>query len=218
MKFAVIKFPGSNCDDDLFKAVDQYIKEEVEFVSYKSSDLSGFDVVLIPGGFSYGDYLRSGALAKFAPIMKAVKKFAEKGKPIIGICNGFQILTEAGFLPGSLVKNESMKFICETVQLKITNKKTMFTSQYGDKDTIQLPIAHGEGNYYCDKETLNELEKNHQIVFTYQNNVNGSVNNIAGITNKEGNILGMMPHPERVMDKLFGGEDGIQLFKSVINR
>ncbi|GKQ42592.1 phosphoribosylformylglycinamidine synthase subunit PurQ [Companilactobacillus sp. RD055328] len=217
MKFAVIVFPGSNCDEDLYKAINLYTDEDVEYVNYKETSLEKFDAVLIPGGFSYGDYLRSGALAKFAPIMKAIKEFAKEKKPIVGICNGFQILTEAGLLPGSLIRNEKMQFVCDTVDLNVVNKDTKFTSKYAGKETIQLPVAHGEGNYYCDEETLNKLKKNKQIVFTYKENVNGSVDNIAGITNEDGNILGMMPHPERAMDALFGGVDGIHLFKSLIN-
>lgn len=216
MKFAVIIFPGSNCDQDLFKAIDVYLKQEVHYVNCNESTLEGYDAVLLPGGFSYGDYLRSGALAKFTPIMNAIKAFNASGKPILGICNGFQILTELGLLPGSLIKNQKMKFICQDAPLKIMNKKTIFTKKY-DEDMIILPVAHGEGNYYCDDLALDKLKKNKQIVFEYQENINGSVSNIAGIVNERGNVLGMMPHPERAMDILFGGTDGIALFQSMIN-
>ena len=179
------------------------------------SPLEGFDGVLLPGGFSYGDYLRCGAIARFSTIMEEVIRFAEEGKPVFGTCNGFQILTEAGLLPGVLRRNESLHFICKTVPLKV-NPKTAFTSEYEADEIISLPVAHGEGNYFCDEETLEELKENNQIVFTYNDNINGSVENIAGITNKAGNVLGMMPHPERAVEDLLGSEDGKRFFASIL--
>ena len=207
MKFAVIVFPGSNCDADMLWAVREIMHDE--------SSLEGFDGVLLPGGFSYGDYLRCGAIARFSTIMEEVIRFAEEGKPVFGTCNGFQILTEAGLLPGVLRRNESLHFICKTVPLKV-NPKTAFTSEYEADEIIYLPVAHGEGNYFCDEETLQELKKNNQIAFTYNDNINGSVENIAGITNKAGNVLGMMPHPERAVEDLLGSEDGKRFFASIL--
>ncbi|GEP24476.1 MAG: phosphoribosylformylglycinamidine synthase subunit PurQ [Lentilactobacillus diolivorans] len=217
MKFAILAFPGSNCEMDLYYAIQDIIKEDVELVSYKESSLTGFDAVLIPGGFSYGDYLRSGAIARFSPIVPALQKFAKSGKPVLGICNGFQILTEAGLLPGSLQKNVSAKFICKTEPLVVNNADSVFSSQFNAGQVIHLPIAHGDGNYYCDQETLRDLVANNQIVFRYQNNPNGSVANIAGITNRAGNVLGMMPHPERAVETVLGSSDGIGIFQSIVN-
>lgn len=217
MKFAVIVFPGSNCDADMLWAVQEIIGVEAAYVRYDEDSLSGFDGVLLPGGFSYGDYLRCGAIARFSAIMKEVIRFAEEGKPVFGTCNGFQILTEAGLLPGVLRRNESLQFICKTVPLRVVNNQTAFTSEYHEDEVIQLPVAHGEGNYFCDEETLRELKENHQIVFTYEEeNINGSVERIAGITNQAGNVLGMMPHPERAMEQLLGSEDGKRFFQSMI--
>lgn len=215
MKFAVIVFPGSNCDGDMLWAIRDIMGVEAEYVRYDETSLQGYDGVLLPGGFSYGDYLRCGAIARFSAIMKEVVRFAEEGKPVFGTCNGFQILTEAGLLPGVLRKNESLRFICKTVPLKVNNQ-TAFTSEYETDEIIQLPVAHGEGNYFCDDQTLQELKTNNQIVFTYAENINGSVANIAGITNKAGNVLGMMPHPERAMEALLGSEDGKQFFASML--
>lgn len=216
MKFAVIVFPGSNCDHDLLWAIQEGLKEEAAFVWHTETSLAGFDAVLIPGGFSYGDYLRCGAIAQFSPIVSEIKRFAEEGKLVFGTCNGFQILTEMGLLPGVLKRNDSLQFICKQQQLTITQKATAFTSAYGNKATITLPIAHGEGNYYCDAATLADLEANNQIVFTYaKENPNGSLANIAGIINKKGNVLGMMPHPERAIEQLLGSEDGLGLFQSM---
>ncbi|EMF0287654.1 phosphoribosylformylglycinamidine synthase subunit PurQ [Enterococcus hirae] len=215
MKFAVIVFPGSNCDVDMLWAIRDIMGVEAEYVSYDETSLQGYDGVLLPGGFSYGDYLRCGAIARFSAIMKEVVRFAEEGKPVFGTCNGFQILTEAGLLPGVLRKNESLRFICKTVPLKVNNQ-TAFTSEYETDEIIQLPVAHGEGNYFCDEQTLQELKANNQIVFTYAENINGSVANIAGITNKAGNVLGMMPHPERAMEALLGSEDGKRFFASML--
>ncbi|EOZ5813919.1 phosphoribosylformylglycinamidine synthase subunit PurQ [Enterococcus hirae] len=215
MKFAVIVFPGSNCDADMLWAIRDIMGVEAEYVRYDETSLQGYDGVLLPGGFSYGDYLRCGAIARFSAIMKEVVRFAEEGKPVFGTCNGFQILTEAGLLPGVLRKNESLRFICKTVPLKVNNQ-TAFTSEYETDEIIQLPVAHGEGNYFCDEQTLQELKANNQIVFTYAGNINGSVANIAGITNKAGNVLGMMPHPERAMESLLGSEDGKRFFASML--
>lgn len=216
MKFAVLVFPGSNCDADLYHAIVDACHEEAAYVPYTATSLAGFDAVLIPGGFSYGDYLRSGAIAKLAPIMAAVIEFAEAGKPVLGICNGFQILTEAGLLPGTLMPNRQTHFLCDTVALQVTNNQTMFTNQYANGVQIALPIAHGEGNYYCDAQTLATLKANQQIAFTYQEDVNGSLANIAGITNQQGNVLGMMPHPERAVEALLGSTDGLNVFKSIL--
>lgn len=215
MKFAVIVFPGSNCDADMLWAIRDIVGVEAEYVRYDETSLQGYDGVLLPGGFSYGDYLRCGAIARFSAIMNEVVRFAEEGKPVFGTCNGFQILTEAGLLPGVLRKNDSLRFICKTVPLKVNNQ-TAFTSEYETDEIIQLPVAHGEGNYFCDDQTLQELKANNQIVFTYAENINGSVANIAGITNKAGNVLGMMPHPERAMEALLGSEDGKRFFASML--
>lgn len=217
MKFAVIVFPGSNCDADMLWAVQEIMGVEAAYVRYDEDSLSGFDGVLLPGGFSYGDYLRCGAIARFSTIMQEVIRFAEEGKPVFGTCNGFQILTEAGLLPGVLRRNESLQFICKTVPLRVANNQTAFTSEYREGEVIQLPVAHGEGNYFCDEETLRKLKENNQIVFTYEEeNINGSVERIAGITNQAGNVLGMMPHPERAMEQLLGSEDGKRFFQSMI--
>ncbi|WP_215112613.1 MULTISPECIES: phosphoribosylformylglycinamidine synthase subunit PurQ [unclassified Exiguobacterium] len=216
MKFAVIVFPGSNCDLDMYHAVKDVLGEEAEYVFHTETSLEGFDGVLLPGGFSYGDYLRCGSIAQFSPIMAEVKRFAEEGRPVLGVCNGFQVLVEAGLLPGVLMRNRDLKFMCKTVDLVVENNETMFTSEYAAQETIRVPIAHGEGNYYCDDATLAALKANGQIVFTYKENPNGSVENIAGITNEAGNVLGMMPHPERAVEALLGGEDGKRLFTSIV--
>lgn len=217
MKFAVIVFPGSNCDVDMFHAIKDEIGEEVEYVWHDTENLDDFDAILLPGGFSYGDYLRCGAIARFSKVMKEVVKAAENGKPVLGVCNGFQVLLEVGLLPGAMRRNESLQFICETTPLVVHNNKTMFTNGYSEGEMIQVPIAHGEGNYFCDEQTLASLKENGQIAFTYGQNPNGSINDIAGITNKEGNVLGMMPHPERAMDTLLGSADGKKLFQSIVN-
>lgn len=217
MKIAVIQFPGSNCDIDLYSALHDVCNADVEYVSHKATSLDGFDAVMLPGGFSYGDYLRAGAIARFANVMPAVIKLANEGKPVFGTCNGFQILTEAGLLPGALKKNDSQKFVCETVPLEVVNNNTLFTTQYQAHERITLPIAHGEGSYYADEKNLDELEANHQVVFRYASeNPNGSLRNIAGIVNKRGNVLGMMPHPERAVEALLGSTDGLRLFKSLL--
>ncbi|ANX10658.1 phosphoribosylformylglycinamidine synthase I [Fictibacillus arsenicus] len=216
MKFAVIVFPGSNCDTDMYHAVKDELGMDVEYVWHDASDLSGFDGILLPGGFSYGDYLRTGSIAQFSNVMSEVVKAAKEGKPVLGVCNGFQILLETGLLPGAMRRNESLKFICQPEELKVQNACTIFTSQYEKGEVISVPVAHGEGNYYCDEETLKVLKENDQIVFTYAKNPNGSVEDIAGITNKEGNVLGMMPHPERAVDELLGSKDGLKLFQSIV--
>jgi len=216
MKFAVIVFPGSNCDYDMLNALRDVLHATADLVPATATSLAGYDAVILPGGFSYGDYLRSGAIARFAPIMAAVKTFATTGKPVVGICNGFQVLTEAGLLPGALQANRTAKFICKTSPLRIANSATQFTSAYGETTEIALPIAHGEGNYYCDEATLAELRANHQIVFKYVDNPNGSTANIAGVMNQAGNVLGMMPHPERAVEAILGKTDGLGIFQSML--
>lgn len=217
MRFAVIQFPGSNCDVDLLHAIVDGTGEEAEYVPHTAESLEDFDGVLLPGGFSYGDYLRSGAISRFSTVMDEVKRFAEEGKPVFGTCNGFQILVEAGLLPGALQRNKDLHFICKQTELKVVNNQTRFTSDYDEDEVLTIPIAHGEGNYYCDDETLKELQENNQIVFTYASeNPNGSVADIAGIINKKGNVLGMMPHPERAVENLLGSSDGLRFFQSMV--
>jgi len=219
VKFAVIVFPGSNCDIDMLHAIKDELGEEVEYVWHTAESLDEYDGILLPGGFSYGDYLRCGAIARFSNVMKEVVKAAKAGKPVLGVCNGFQILLEAGLLPGAMKRNESLKFICRPTKLRVENNQTMFSNMYGKDEIITIPIAHGEGNYYCDEETLTQLKKNNQIVFTYEEiNPNGSLENIAGVTNEQGNVLGMMPHPERAVDELLGGADGLKLFQSIVKQ
>lgn len=219
MKFAVLVYPGSNCDIDCYKAVEDTVGEPVEYVWHTATDLSEYDCILVPGGFSYGDYLRCGAIARFASVTQALVKAAEQGKYILGICNGFQVLTEAGLLPGALLRNRSLKFRCHSTLLKVVNNTTPFTSDYAEGEVIDIPIAHGEGNYYCDEETLRGLQQNNQIVFRYETdtNPNGSVDDIAGICSKEGNIVGMMPHPERAVNEILGSADGKRMFTSILN-
>ncbi|CAM3626604.1 MULTISPECIES: phosphoribosylformylglycinamidine synthase subunit PurQ [Saccharibacillus] len=217
MKFAVLVFPGSNCDIDCYKAVENVLGESVDYVWHTATDLTPYDCIIVPGGFSYGDYLRCGAISRFAPVMNEVAKAAEEGKFVLGICNGFQILTEAGLLPGALRRNMSMKFACRDTVLKVENNATPFTRDYEAGEEIVIPIAHGEGNYYCDEATLEELRSNNQIAFRYKSNPNGSVDDIAGVTNKQGNVLGMMPHPERAVNEILGTTDGKKMFTSIIN-
>lgn len=217
LRFAVVVFPGSNCDVDMLAALNDVMGVKAEAVRHDATSLDGFDGVFLPGGFSYGDYLRCGAIARFAPVMDEVVRLANQGKAVFGTCNGFQILTEAGLLPGALIRNESLKFICKSAPLKVVNNDTVFTSQYQEDEIISLPVAHGEGNYVCDQETLAELKAGNQIVFTYEGeNINGSTDSIAGIINKTGNVLGMMPHPERAVEALLGSEDGKRFFASLI--
>lgn len=215
-KVGIVVFPGSNCDYDAYHVIKNIMKVDTSFLWHKESSLGNRNIIILPGGFSYGDYLRCGAIAKFSPIMKEVMDSANKGGIVIGICNGFQILCEMGLLPGSLLRNEGLKFVCKTVSLKVENNKSIFTSNYKIKEEINIPVAHGEGNYYCDGDTLTELISNNQILFRYLNNPNGSVDDIAGIQNVKRNILGLMPHPERVSEELIGNTDGRRLFESVV--
>jgi phosphoribosylformylglycinamidine synthase len=216
MKYAVIVFPGSNCDVDMFHAVKDALNCEAEYVWHNETSLDGFDGVLLPGGFSYGDYLRCGAMSALSDIIPAVKKAAAEGKPVLGVCNGFQILTEIGLLPGALLKNAGMKFVSKKNKLRVENNQTIFTNKYAQGEVIQIPIAHGSGNYFADEETLRKLKQEKRILFTYKDNPNGSMENIAGIVNEKGNVLGMMPHPERAVESLLGGTDGLRLFKSIL--
>ena len=225
MNFGVVIFPGSNCDKDIISCIERTIDQKVIELWHKDTDLQNCDVIFLPGGFSFGDYLRSGAIAKFSPIMEKVIEFGKNGGYIIGICNGFQILTESGLLPGALLHNTSNKFICKNVFLKVNQSNTLVTNSY-EKNVIKIPIAHGEGRFFADENTMNTLKKNDQIIFKYCNsngevldssNPNGSLENIAGICNKEKNIFGMMPHPERAADVLLSNTDGVALFKSIMN-
>jgi len=222
-KFGVVVFPGSNCDHDAYFAVKKILGFQSEFLWHKEKDLKGSDVIILPGGFSYGDYLRTGAIARFSPIMESVYKFAENGGIVIGICNGFQILLELGLLPGVMMKNESLKFVCKDVYLRIESNNNIFTKSVHQK-VLKIPVAHGDGNYFADETTLNELEANNQVLFRYVSpegnvedgfNPNGSLNNIAGIINKKKNVMGLMPHPERCCDPILGNTDGALLFNSV---
>lgn len=217
MKFGIIVFPGSNCDIDCYHLLKDVLGKDVEYIWHDTEELEDFDCIILPGGFSYGDYLRCGAVAQFSKAMVQVKLHAEKGKPVLGICNGFQILTEAGLLPGALVRNKNLKFICDTAALKVENANTSFTSCYNTGEIIELPIAHGEGNYVVDEDTLKKMKENGQVLFTYQENPNGSTFNIAGVCNEQRNVLGMMPHPERAGEVLLGNTDGIKLFQSIID-
>lgn len=215
MKSGVVVFPGSNCEIDMYRALKLVSEDEPILIWHKDTELPNVDLIALPGGFSYGDYLRSGALASFSPIIEEVVKFAKKGGYVLGVCNGFQILTETGLLPGGLLRNKHLKFICRTVELDVKNRETHFTSSYWLDSRIEIPIAHHDGSYYADEDTLKELEDNRQIAFTYSNNPNGSANNIAGIFNKEKNVLGMMPHPERAAQEWHHKKDGLALFKSI---
>jgi phosphoribosylformylglycinamidine synthase subunit PurQ / glutaminase len=225
IKGSVIVFPGSNCDHDSYYALKKIIGVDTRFVWHKEESLGSTDLVILPGGFSYGDYLRCGAIARFSPIMKEIIRFANDGGVVIGICNGLQILCEAGLLPGALMRNRSLKFVCKDVYLHVANSGSIFTSGCHPGEVLKIPIAHGDGNYVIDQEGLEELQKNRQIIFQYCNdaghitesaNPNGSIFNIAGIMNKEGTILGMMPHPERAVDSLLGRTDGKKIFESVV--
>lgn len=225
VKFGVIVFPGSNCDRDVAYVTRDLLQQPTRMIWHEDSDLSDVDVVIVPGGFSYGDYLRCGAIARFSPAMRSVVDHANRGKYVLGICNGFQVLTEARLLPGALVRNRDLHFICDRVPLKVERTNLPWTSHYQSGEVITLPIAHGEGSYYADADTLKALEDHHQILFRYcsadgtidsANNPNGSLQNIAGICNLQGNVLGMMPHPERAADSVLGGTDGIQLFRGLL--
>lgn len=226
MKFGIIVFPGSNCDADCFFVIKNVFHHPVRYVWHKETDIDDLDCIVLPGGFSYGDYLRTGAIARFSPVMKAIVAASKKGKLIIGICNGFQILLEVGLLPGAMLRNKNVHFICRYVYVKIENIKTAFTNMAEDKLVLKIPIAHNEGSYYIDNEGLKRLYDHNQIVFRYTNkegciddkfNPNGSMDNIAGITNEEGNVLGMMPHPERCCESILGSDDGKIIFRSIIN-
>lgn len=223
MKFGVVTFPGSNCDQDCVHVLRNVLEHEVKELWHKQRDLEGSDCIVLPGGFSYGDYLRTGAIARFSPIMESVVEHAKQGKPVIGICNGFQILCEAGLLPGALIRNRSLKFICKDVHLKVENHDTGFSDF--ERDVLTVPIAHGEGNYFHHEEGIRELYDNNQVVFKYcdesgniseESNPNGSIDNIAGIINRKGNVLGMMPHPERCSEDSLGNTDGRLIFESII--
>jgi len=217
MKFAVIVFPGSTGDTDMYSAITDVVGCDAEYVRQDATSLDGFDAVLLPGGFSYGDYLRCGALAAVSPIIPAIKAAAASGKPILGVGNGFQILTEIGLLPGALIQNRDMKFICGHVAAHVENPATGFTNQYSPGETLSLPMAHGWGSYYADESTLTALKSNNRIVFTYPDNPDGSICNIAGIVNESGNVLGMMPHPERAVEQRLGSDDGLRLFRSILH-
>jgi len=225
VKIGVIVFPGSNCDHDAQYASETMMGQDARMIWHKESSIGDVDVVILPGGFSYGDYLRCGAIARFSPVMKDVVRFANNGGLVIGICNGFQVLTEAGLLPGVLLRNKSLLFICKYLHLRVENANTKFTHQCGSGEIIEIPIAHGEGNYFTDPDTLKRLEENQQVVFRYcersgkitdDANPNGSLNNIAGIINETGNVLGMMPHPERASDPVLKHTDGRKIFASMI--
>jgi phosphoribosylformylglycinamidine synthase I len=225
MKFGVLVFPGSNCDHDTFHVIAEVARQPVTFLWHDSEDLQGVDAVLVPGGFAYGDYLRTGAIARFSPVMQAVKKFADGGGPVLGICNGFQILTESGLLPGALMRNAGLKFICKQVDLRVETTNSLFTKGLVKGEVLQIPIAHNEGNYFCTPEELQQLEADDRIAFRYSDadgevtaeaNPNGSLSNIAGILNAGRNVLGLMPHPERSSEDLLGSADGWKIFASMV--
>jgi phosphoribosylformylglycinamidine synthase len=217
MKFGVVVFPGSNCDHDAWYAVRENLGQNADFVWHESDKLGNLDAVILPGGFSYGDYLRCGAIAKFSPVMKAVKRFAADGGLVLGICNGFQILVEAGLLPGALMRNAGLKFVCRELRLRTGTTDSPFTAAAQTEQILRLPIAHGEGRYVADQRTLDELEAEDRVVFTYLDNPNGSVRDIAGVLNRERNVMGMMPHPERASDALMGSTDGLVVFRSMVS-
>jgi phosphoribosylformylglycinamidine synthase len=225
MKFAVVVFPGSNCDHDAYYAVQHVLGQSAELVWHKETSLKGADAVILPGGFAHGDYLRTGAMARFSPIMNAVRAFADAGGPTLGICNGFQVLLEAGMLPGAMLRNRGLKFRCEHVCVRVEQNDTPFTSRCAVGQLLRIPIAHGEGNYFADPETLASMERHHQIVFRYTDasgtvcdeaNPNGSVAAIAGICNERRNVVGLMPHPERACESILGSADGLVMFESVV--
>jgi len=216
MRFGVVVFPGSNCDHDAWYAVSQNLGQTAEFLWHDSPKLGNVDAVILPGGFAYGDYLRCGAIAKFSPVMGAVRKFAQEGGLVLGICNGFQILVESGLLPGALIRNRGLKFICRPVRLRTETTNTPFTSQARKGQVLTFPIAHGEGCYYADEQTLDRLEAEDRVVFRYLDNPNGSLRDIAGILNEGRNVLGLMPHPERAADPLMGSTDGLVVLESLV--
>ena len=229
MKFGVVQFPGSNCDDDAVYAIGSVIGQPVELIWHQSENVSGFDALIIPGGFSYGDYLRTGAIARFSPVMKAVGKFARSGGLVLGVCNGFQILLEAGLLPGAMLRNQRLRFLCRQVHVRVEHTDTPFTCTARPGQVLKMPIAHMEGNYFCDPATLAELERNHQVVFRYvhpdgrdagsddfEANPNGSLAAIAGVCNRERNVAGLMPHPERAVESSLGSSDGLVILRSMV--
>ena len=225
MKFAVVVFPGSNCDHDAFHAIGHVLQRPVEFIWHQSENLQGCDAIILPGGFSYGDYLRTGAIARFSPVMKSVEKFANSGGLVLGICNGLQILLEAGLLPGAMMRNSGLRFICRHVHMRVENTDSPFTNAASKGQILKIPIAHSDGNYSCDEATLAELEKDRQILFRYTTpdgkddntgNPNGSMANIAGICNRERNVAGLMPHPERAVEAALDSEDGLVVFRSMM--
>jgi phosphoribosylformylglycinamidine synthase I len=224
MKFGVVVFPGSNCDHDTYHVISKVLGQPVDFIWHKDDRIDGYDAIILPGGFSYGDYLRTGAIARFSPVMRSVKGFAASGGLVLGICNGFQILCEAGMLPGTLLRNRDLKFICEHVNVRVERTDTPFTVSYRKGQVLSIPIAHGDGNYFCEVDTLRELESDGRIIFRYCDargeatdaaNPNGSLANIAGVCNRERNVLGLMPHPERASESLLGSNDGRLLFLSL---
>ncbi|HXQ26444.1 MAG TPA: phosphoribosylformylglycinamidine synthase subunit PurQ [Candidatus Acidoferrales bacterium] len=228
MKFGVVVFPGSNCDDDAYHAIGSVIGQPVEFIWHQSEQVSGFDAIVLPGGFAFGDYLRTGAIARFSPVMKAVSRFARSGGLVLGICNGFQILLEAGLLPGAMTRNQGLRFLCRQVHVRVENTDTPFTCAARPGQILKMPIAHMEGNYFCDPATLAELERNKQIIFRYarpdggvdehdrEANPNGALAAIAGICNRERNVAGLMPHPERAVESALGSTDGLVILRSMV--
>ncbi len=224
--FGVIVFPGANCDHDAYHALAHVMNAETKFLWHKDTDLSGIDFLLVPGGFSYGDYLRSGAIARFSPIMQSVVDFAETGRPVLGICNGFQILLEAGLLPGAMLHNQQLRFVCKRTYIRCETSDSLFTRSLKKGQILNIPVAHGEGNYFTDQDQLRELQDNDRVLFRYCNargettpeaNFNGSVDNIAGICNRKRNVLGMMPHPERAVEQMLGSTDGKLIFEAALN-
>ena len=225
MKFGVVTFPGSNCDQDIIDVLSRIMGQPVENLWHKNQQLKGADMVILPGGFSYGDYLRSGAIARFSPVMQEVIQFAKKGGYVLGICNGFQILTEAGLIPGALLHNENRKFICRNIYLKPATTNSLLTSELDPNKSLKIPIAHGEGNYFARPDVIKSIEDQDQVLFRYcdefgnitpESNPNGSMNNIAGVCNAERNVFGMMPHPERAADPILGNQDGVAIFESIL--
>jgi phosphoribosylformylglycinamidine synthase subunit PurQ / glutaminase len=228
MKFGVVQFPGSNCDDDAHHAIGSVIGEPVDFIWHQSENLTGYDAILLPGGFSYGDYLRTGAIARFSPVMRALERFASSGGLVLGVCNGFQILLEAGLLPGAMLRNQGLRFLCRYVHVRVEHTDTPFTCAARVGQVLKMPIAHMEGNYFCDPETLATLERNRQILFRYarpdgavdpkdrESNPNGSLAAIAGICNRERNVAGLMPHPERAVESGLGSADGLVILRSMV--
>ncbi len=225
MKFGVVVFPGSNCDHDAFYAIGNILKKPVEFIWHQSQDLANCDAIILPGGFAYGDYLRTGAIARFSPVMKAVEEFAKSGGMVLGICNGFQILLEAGLLPGAMMRNSGLRYICRHVFIRVEQTDTPFTNAASQGQVLKIPIAHNDGNYNADEATLADLEKNRQVLFRYTTpdgandgagNPNGSLHNIAGICNRERNVAGLMPHPERAVESALDSADGLVIFKSLV--